>query len=369
MGRCSASYALRRSLTVAAVAAFATRAEARGAASDQDTVLAPEVTAGGDVVMLRRQRAASHHLSLKGEPATLLEQQELEQHGVAMARAPPFLFIGILSPPTHSEMRDVVRRTWLSQDLLTQNRSRHEMTAKFIVDAGEVAEREAKEHGDIVPLHVKEDSPAKRALEFVRWFAQNRKERFVLKLDDDTYPQLGRIVHLVHMAAPLHDHDQRLYVGRVDECHKAAADQGKAVHMAAGGYLLSRDLAEHLGVSSYESASKDAGRLPEGPTVGLWVAGAASQNLTAHYLALPAGSQRQKPVARGCQETDALSFGLSAQDMSCMWRQHSKASGGICCESAERQAFSVSKILLNAQEHQMLLREACGANAKDSWQI
>merc|ERR1719343_3901 len=294
-----------------------------------------------------------------------------QEESSTLVETPPFLFIGILSSAGRQQQRDLVRRTWLQHNMLTRKGGRHATTAQFVVpqpegtEASTALDREANEHKDIIRLAAKEgDAPAAKALEFLRWFNTTRKERYVVKMDDNTYPQLGRLMHLVHMA-----NTNTLYMGRLAWCQKLQ-DGGNAPevlppYMAAGGYLLSGELAGKISVADKDAALKASPRI-EGASIGhLLREGAGINSSSVHYLALPSRSKSESTAA-GCKESDVLSFGLSSEEIECMWKQQAEA-GGICCRSTKRENFGAEVALLAAQALQPNLRNECPAS--DTWNV
>merc|ERR1712176_1259394 len=129
-----------------------------------------------------------------------------------------------------------------------------------------------------------------------------------------------------------------LYLGRLAWCQKS--QDGSEVlppYMASGGYLLAQNLVSRISVVDKDVALKEGQQEIEGASVGLWL----HRHANTHFLALHSRSKGDS-MAAGCKESDVLSFGLSAEEIECMWKQQAQV-GGICCRSTERRNFGAEE--------------------------
>ncbi|CAG8731237.1 15079_t:CDS:2, partial [Dentiscutata heterogama] len=145
------------------------------------------------------------------------------------------IFIGIMTVDEKIEIRDLLRKLYTHQnDVLARylGVKKSPISIRFISglprdEYKDKLEEESKIYGDIVILNITENMDKGKTFEYFKWFAKNRKDNYMAKLDDDAF------FHLIHFYRDLQDIPrERVYYG----------DTVFDKYMAGGGYTLSRDL-------------------------------------------------------------------------------------------------------------------------------
>ncbi|CAG8590468.1 5651_t:CDS:2 [Dentiscutata erythropus] len=133
-------------------------------------------------------------------------------------------------------------------------------------------EEESKMYGDIVILNITENMNEGKTFEYFKWFAKNRKDNYMVKLDDDAF------FHLIHYYRDLQDIPrERVYYGNAVRDHL-----GTYTYMAGGGYTLSHDLVIDI-VGSDWASSNVIGH--EDWLVGEWICHVAKEmKYFVHYV-------------------------------------------------------------------------------------
>ncbi|CAG8505557.1 12826_t:CDS:2, partial [Dentiscutata erythropus] len=111
-------------------------------------------------------------------------------------------------------------------------------------------EEESKMHGDIVILNITENIDEGKTFEYFKWFAKNRKDNYMVKLDDDAF------LHLIHYYRDIQDIPRgRVYYGNAVlpdwDIHSTYMADSKL----GGGYTLSRDLVIDIVGSDWASSN------------------------------------------------------------------------------------------------------------------
>ncbi|CAG8731059.1 11709_t:CDS:2, partial [Acaulospora colombiana] len=177
------------------------------------------------------------------------------------------VFIGILTVDEKIEIRKYLREMYArNSDALARYLGVREspVTIRFVtgLPRGEYVKRlkkESKMYGDIVMLNITENMNNGKTLEFFDWFAKNRKDDYMMKMDDDSF------VHLIHHYRDLQDCPNaygRLFTGM--------------------GYTISRDLVMDVVKSGWVRSHT---RGNEDNVVGRWICEVAKEiKYLVHYV-------------------------------------------------------------------------------------
>lgn len=264
------------------------------------------------------------------------------------------LVVCVLSARGHKARRDAVRKTWGSHD--------HKNVAiKFAVGAmgcpahakGEwdcgvqkgdpndqenneltkQLEEENKEHGDIVLVDMVDSYRAlpKKLRLFYRYLAEKVNYDYVLKIDDDTYVNLDRVLmHLNNDQVPL----EETWYGHM-RCDWPRNTDGKwAEHKytasnypcfgGGGGNILTHDLSDWIGINAMHLQDYQG----EDVSAGIWLAGRVHTRMpNDHFHALGDGA---------CDEKMATAPELDEKDFYAMHERLTKC-GSECkrCDAAK----------------------------------
>jgi hypothetical protein len=254
------------------------------------------------------------------------------------------LFIGVNTGPSNLARRTDVRNSWM-QDLKADS----QVQARFIVgnpvgsDAHEVAaalETEENEHKDFLRLRVDDtyDTLTSKTFAFLSWFSSSDgpNARFLMKLDDDTFPHFDSLTTLLR-TQPQEGYS---YIGFFHQCAVVKRSGKNAesfvefpepmfpTYASGSGYVLSaplvRDLVHGNG-STHSAARSDMPMLyNEDASVGVWVDREASRE-----------SVSLTPISAtlfGCTPGDRLSMNLRLGEMTCMWKRRASGRSNYCCE-------------------------------------
>ena len=144
---------------------------------------------------------------------------------------PPLAAIGILSHGANHEIRDWIRKSWLSPNAAASARYSHGMIARFVlrgIDAPPSQRQEASRHGDVIFVNARHDlgrfhGPMHSL--FLWWRAACDawpRVAFIGKADDDTYLHLpGIAAHLlasqIAVSEATHSNRPRIYWGAFEQ--------------------------------------------------------------------------------------------------------------------------------------------------------
>mmetsp|Transcript_46027 Transcript_46027/g.99962 ORF Transcript_46027/g.99962 Transcript_46027/m.99962 type:complete len:357 (-) Transcript_46027:51-1121(-) len=324
---------------------------------------------------------------------------EWEQAVLAPTRKTPLLFIGVISAPANSARRADVRASWMKDPLVTDNVL---VQTVFVVGQPEpgsqvaaALESEQQEHGDILLLPVQDtyEDLTKKTLTFLQWFlgdmlgdegmVRSPGAKYVLKLDDDTYPHLGRLLQLL-VTRP----DSYTYMGLFHRCAavkrigknaESPEDFGDNLfptYASGSGYVLSSALARNLiesiahpsltrklldvdamkeaftsrsGDTSATFFTEEAPVDADHPTMlhnedantGFWISQQNPKSTPVEFASIPA-------TLNGCSGDDVLSMNLEAGVMPCMWARQQFKLKSICCKP--RPISSLLQVRRQAQQ-------------------
>jgi len=226
------------------------------------------------------------------------------------------------------------------------------VVAKFVVGVPESEEdrtalqEEIKLHNDIIQLKDHTDTYQNlpnKTIGFFHWFvgqAETERASFAMKLDDDTFPNLDRLVPLLHEKQRINPYT---YVGSL-LWHGPVQGDGKwaevgryhekeyPAYMAGSGYIMSAELARHL-----DDVNIKEGRLKiltnEDTTIGVFVHQENFMSIVTDYVNLWSN-------VWGCSDQNYMAMNLFPGEMRCMWQK--MTAGGnfqtkdMCCRPLEK---------------------------------
>ncbi|KAK5980442.1 Hexosyltransferase [Trichostrongylus colubriformis] len=234
-----------------------------------------------------------------------------------------FLLIAIMSAPNESDVRTVIRDTWLrlSQKGPAVVQHRFSIGTKGLSETMRLQlEEEEKTHGDIALIENLEETYSNLALKTLRtmeYAYQNFRFQYILKVDSDSFVRLGAFIKsLKDIQHP------RLYWGFLDGRAKPFR-KGKwretdwilcdryLPYQLGGGYTLSYELVRFLALNArlfkmYKN---------EDVSVGAWLAG-----LNVKYVHDPRFDTEW--ISRGCNNEYLITHNLSGSVRShlLIWR-------------------------------------------------
>jgi len=248
----------------------------------------------------------------------------------------PLLFIGVLSAPGNKELRDGQRASWLQHPSVAQG----QVVAKFFVgrDAAydQAVAAEGAELGDIVVVDKEEGyyNIAFKSLEIQVY--GSRVAPYTLKVDDDTYVQVDKVVPYVQ-GLP-----ESTMVGWINCDGEPHRTEGTAWYMSpedyapdtyppfphGSAYIASRDIGETL------RKLRDANQLKvwrlEDVSMGLWI----RQVKEASGLPVSViNDQKFLFHDKDCREEAYTVHKLTAEEQKCMWRKAEAGDANRCCTS------------------------------------
>lgn len=249
-----------------------------------------------------------------------------------------YLFIGVITAPNKQDRRDEIRQTWLKDPLVSSG----VVTVRFFMgNPGESRDAVAKEmnvHGDIVMLDVEEgyDRLTKKTYSFLTWVMKNREEGFVMKLDDDTWPHLWKLVPKLR---ELEGQYKFALMGHIFPCapvlHGTKWAEDPAIYnyeffptyAQGSGYILTLPLVREM-LAEHQSNQPRPRKLlhNEDASVGYWIKMDMlnTPSLKVNYINLYS-------TLYGCDSRDFLTMNLWSGDMRCMRENKLSGKSNICC--------------------------------------
>lgn len=267
--------------------------------------------------------------------------EALELRGVrAMPEAvPKLLFIGVNSATGHLDRRQEMRQTWMQNPAgkgLWQTRFLVGKTHPRDEELENALLHEQAEYQDIVRLDVPDtyDTLSNKTFHFLRAFSDGTipNARFVMKLDDDTFPHVGRLVSLLGAEVSdfnysylglFFDHGRVLRAGKNAETTSTYPKDVFPTYASGSGYILTAPLARHL------SDSWETGRelRNEDANIGVLIDMAMRSGLKdqqVHFRSIPS-------TLYGCGKDDVLTMQIELGEMGCMWQRAMRNESNMCC--------------------------------------
>lgn len=253
----------------------------------------------------------------------------------------PLLFVAVYSAPGRkaAAQRTEIRDTYWRHPLLQHGGP---IVARFVVGhakqnttEAEALDAEMKAYpNDFLRLDIDEDYNllTVKTMSLFQWFAKSSRARWLLKLDDDTFPHLEAIMtRLVQETAP------NLELGMLFGCapvlnHTKWAEDPKVYnhshypkYMQGSGYFLTADLVREIAVKRYEQNSKYILH-NEDAAVGNWI-----EMQKRDDPSWPIELKEIQASISGCKPGDLLSMNNQPGYMRCYWGRKLRGEQDICC--------------------------------------
>lgn len=245
-----------------------------------------------------------------------------------------YLFIGILSAPSHFSERMAVRKSWMQYPDIKSSYA----VARFFVALGQKLEvnallkKEAEYFGDVIilPFIDHYELVVLKTIAICEYGVSNVTAEFIMKCDDDTFVRvdviLGEISNLVAS-------NKSLYLGNINLKHRPLRNGKWAVtheewpeliyppYANGPGYIISSDIARFI-VSKHANQSLRMFKM-EDVSMGMWV---EEFNLSHEVRYI----HSWKFCQFGCIQNYYTAHYQSPRQMSCLW---DKLLGGAahCC--------------------------------------
>lgn len=267
---------------------------------------------------------------------------------IKLATAEPlFLFVGVVTAPGYFLRREFIRKAWMRNPDIGPGR---QVEVKFFVgtpEPGKAAalDQEISEHGDIVVLPVEDnyDNLTGKTLELLRWAVFYKRSKFVMKLDDDTYPNFHNLLPILRDSKEtysLHGHifacAPVLNFTKWAEKKSVFNQPFYPTYAQGSGYILSYELAKDIGVTRYQD-HKLTMLHNEDASVGLWIRRDKLVDIDLKDVVFKDLAARS--TLYGCRENDVLSMNLQKQQMPCMWEKEASGARGVCCPETFRHDY------------------------------
>ncbi|KAI6647351.1 hypothetical protein LOD99_12347 [Oopsacas minuta] len=194
-----------------------------------------------------------------------------------------FLFIIILTAPSNFGTRQVIRTTWL-KDVVKNPNIKYKFfagTKNFSPRKKDYLSRETKRTKDIVIFEDFEEHYTRltyKMLRIMKWVQQNTNAQYYLKVDDDSYLVVERLINiLLKEDLP----KNKFAMGRVHKRPLNVAKTGKWADVnwilceeylsypVGAGYLLTQDLMKFIAINSYRLGF----HINEDTAIGAWLGG------------------------------------------------------------------------------------------------
>jgi len=280
-------------------------------------------------------------------PALAEEQRRVlpeKGQGVSASEA-PLLFVAIYTGPQYGSRRADIRASWLRHPLLAPGGP---VAFRFVVgavnpvdvsvaDAFEAEVSQFRSQFLRLPIEDGYHQLTNKTFALFSWFAEQRPAPFLMKLDDDSFPHIEKLVNLLERQK-----QRYAYMGLFTECGEveytgkwaeSCTEFNSSVYplYAQGpGYILSAELV----VEAARSAASDGRCLVnEDVSVGSWVRIVnASEATPVHVLPLSS-------TMNACSPGDFLSLNMNSSAFHCMWERW-RQGRAVCCGDCKSQHFA-----------------------------
>lgn len=288
------------------------------------------------------QQHQQQHYDQRHDPRQQQQQHMQPAHqGPPPPQDKPLLFVGIYSAPGDkaAQRRKEIRETYWNHPLL---RNGHTMHAKFVVgwapenspEEKELEKEVAHRPNDFLRLNINEryELLTLKTMALLRWFAQTGPAKWLLKLDDDTFPHLDIIADRLR-----NERSRYVEMGLMFPCAPVLKETKWAEdpnlwnqshfpkYMQGSGYFLSEDLIKVLAEDRYEHNKKFMLH-NEDAAIGVWMEMAKVANPS-----LPLELKAVGSTLTGCQPGDLLSMNNQPGYMKCYWGRKLRGEEDICC--------------------------------------
>jgi len=248
-------------------------------------------------------------------------------------KAEPLLFIGVISSPDNRALRDEIRSTWAKFSEVANDVVQYRFVIGKELQAlqGVALLKEAQQYEDIIQVNVVEGyaNLTNKTAALFKLFHEKRSAQYLMKLDDDTFPHLDKIVPFIQSMTSSY-----LYSGLLLDC-KAVAHEGKWAERSeffptsiypkyahGPGYILSKNLVGEV-VRYFTKHSNQLGIFSEDAAVGAWVDAVQSEVVIVNFAAIPA-------TGYGCSDFDYMSQNLQSGQITQIWQNMIENSTNPC---------------------------------------
>lgn len=266
----------------------------------------------------------------------------------ATEEEPLFLFVGVVTAPGYFLRREYIRKSWMSSPDVGPGRA---VEARFFVgepkpEDVEALQKEIDRYDDIVQLPVADsyDNLTAKTLELLRWSVFYKEAKFVMKLDDDTYPNFRNLLPILRSSmAPysLHGHiftcAPVLNFTKWAERSEVYNQPFYPTYAQGSGYILSYELAKDIGVDRYQD-HKATMLHNEDASVGFWIR--RDELVDINMKGIVYNDLAPKSTLYGCREGDVLSMNLQVTQMPCMQRKEAQGQQNVCCPEAYKKDYN-----------------------------
>lgn len=247
----------------------------------------------------------------------------------------PVLFVGINSKLDHVEAREAHRASWMQHPLVRDGT----VEAKFLLASRGAVPEDEHAVTDLLRLPGGNEGYNEltgKTLAFLRWFKASCHADYLMKLDDDSYPHLYRLMpylkgnsHKMAYMGYLSENSPVLRTGKNAEGVEGFSREHYAPYMQGAGYILSWQLVEEIMKPEYAGTYL----YNENTTVGERVAQAnetVQEDRKVFYENLPG-------TERGCHSGDVISLNWSPELFLCTYQKEERSMRfgqgveDICC--------------------------------------
>jgi len=259
-----------------------------------------------------------------------------------VSQAPPgyLLFIAVNTAPGNVPQRAEIRQSWgQSHYIVGPNPN---IQYKFAVGWPEPFSSDAKAleqdnatHGDFLRLPIREGyhNLVNKTIAMMRWFALEGNARYIMKLDDDSFPNFNRLVPLLQLktengkrytyAGDMMLHHHPLLWGKWRQDPAVYNESDYPPYATGPGYLMGADLA-CLIYSEHYSLHIGMRLDNEDVNTGVWVHREHVTGTQIDYTNLEAEEE-------GCQVGVYIAMNLPLGQMPCMWKRKLAGERDFCC--------------------------------------
>eukprot|EP00448_Togula_jolla_P037499 CAMPEP_0170623416 /NCGR_PEP_ID=MMETSP0224-20130122/29687_1 /TAXON_ID=285029 /ORGANISM="Togula jolla, Strain CCCM 725" /LENGTH=333 /DNA_ID=CAMNT_0010949869 /DNA_START=67 /DNA_END=1068 /DNA_ORIENTATION=+ len=279
----------------------------------------------------------------------------------------PMLFIGVNTAPGNVLQRQEIRQSWMQSPYVRGPNPG--VVVKFVVGHAERDSEDAKllatdmaAHDDFLQLPIPEGyhNLVNKTIELFQWFAWHGNARYAMKLDDDSYPNLNRLIPLLELKTQ--NKKRNTYAGDMMMQNKPLLwgkwRQDPAVYnetyyppYASGpGYLLGADLIRTM-FKDHFKAHVHYVLDNEDANVGVWVHRENVTGLDIDYTNLDAEEE-------GCRPGVYLAMNMASGNMDCMHQRQRAREPDFCCDHhlstwADRNALGLVRQARRSARHPM----------------
>lgn len=248
------------------------------------------------------------------------------------------LFVGVISSPSYAAQRDYIRHGWMQSPLIGIGRP---VDVRFFIGIPKSAEaqilaREQRDHQDIIQLNAPEGygNLTAKTLGMLRWVTTYKKVKYVMKVDDDTYPNFNGLLPMLMQSTDkysLHGHifpcAPVLNFTKWAESPRIFNQAFYPTYAQGSAYIVSWDLAVDLGRTYYADHKRNMLH-NEDASVGLWI---RRDRILDPELMGVKFVDIQRTTLYGCSAGDMISMNIQSHLMPCMYEKQKRGEESFCC--------------------------------------